>query len=681
MRTVFSNKKPGCDKSEDQFGFSLFVNAWQSNDMKLYAEYGGLSSGCNKIDSGDIKLVTKEWHHVVLSLSLTGGYLFVNNELVGAANDNLERHQVQHNRNLLIGIYDNGEYPFRGNISHVAIVHPLNNYDTEQLHNVISSLMNPDKIINVPGLAAYYPLKEAVNAKLDDLATDTVFSNHGKYKISKHITGHQVAGVPFKLVDGTIDREITEDLINESNNLGKLHAEEIRDTTAKLWKNYRQYAWGYDELKPLSKRGDNNWGGMSVTLVDSLDTLYLMGLNDEFNEAIDYIETSLTYNNANTISVFETTIRVLGGLLSAYDLSKKAILLNKAIELGHILLPAFDTRLGIPMSQVNVKTRRGVSSWSGDSAILSELGSLQLEFRNLGYYTNDNSYESKAMKPLHVMYAKNPPHGLFPIKVSISDGSFTDSQITFGALGDSFYEYLLKVWLQGNRRETWLREMYDKAVNGIIEVLLQTTDPNGYVFLADYNGRSINRKMDHLACFMAGVLALGAYTDPLGFDSERAQRDLSIGKALMYTCYQMYHTTVSGISAEYVEFPKNSNSDISIPSHVSFYILRPEVAESLFVLGQITKDPIYREWSWEIYQAINKHCKTDSNTFGALRNVQNPKQGLDDRMESFFIAETLKYLYLAQDPDHPIDLLNFVFNTEAHPTRIFDDSHTPYEIK
>ena len=114
---------------------------------------------------------------------------------------------------------------------------------------------------------------------------------------------------------------------------------------------------------------------------------------------------------------------------------------------------------------------------------------------------------------------------------------------------------------------------------------------------------------------------------------------------------------------------------MKVGSTAPFYILRPETAESLFILNQLTGDPIYREWAWEIWQAIDKHCKAPYG-YGALRDVRVPRQGIDDRMESFFTAETVKYLWLAQNPEKPVDLDQYVFNTEAHPTKIFTD-HKP----
>ena len=278
------------------------------------------------------------------------------------------------------------------------------------------------------------------------------------------------------------------------------------------------------------------------------------------------------------------------------------------------------------------------------------------------------------MKPMQVMYKKMPNDGLFPIKINLRDGNFADNHVTFGALGDSFYEYALKIWIQGGKKETWLRDMYDRSIQGMIDKLLQTSSPSGLAYIADWNGHALEHKMDHLVCFMPGTMALGAYTDPLGLESPRAQRDLAIAKALMYTCYQMYNKMETGISAEYVRFERGK--DFFPGQNVAFYILRPETAESLFVLNQLTGDPIYREWAWEIWMAIEKNCKTKSG-YGALSNVRKRYSKIDDRMESFFLAETIKYLYLAQDPEKPVDLMKMVFNTEAHPMTIFGDDHIP----
>jgi len=193
--------------------------------------------------------------------------------------------------------------------------------------------------------------------------------------------------------------------------------------------------------------------------------------------------------------------------------------------------------------------------------------------------------------------------------------------------------------------------------------------------LADLVNGNVKEKMDHLACFMAGSLALGAYTHPQGLDSEKAQRDLKTGKALAYTCYQMYARMKTGISAEAVNFAVQ-DGDFAPVAIAPYYILRPETVESFFILNQLTGDPVYREWGWEIFLSIEKNCRTDE-AYASIKNVDVDDVQHEDKMESFFLAETLKYLYLLQDPDTQVDILNtHVFNTEAHPTRIFDKMET-----
>lgn len=217
---------------------------------------------------------------------------------------------------------------------------------------------------------------------------------------------------------------------------------------------------------------------VGVTLVDSLDTLWLMGLKTEFAEAREWVASKLSFDHAGSVSVFETTIRELGGLLSAFDLSGDAIFLEKAKQLGDRLAKAFDTGSGIACSSVDISNAGG-GCRQGGTAVLSEMGTLQVEFRYLSHHTKELRYEQQAMKGFQIMNRINPGNGLFPIHISKQSGAFASQHITFGALGDSFYEYLLKTWLQGGRQEAWLRDMYDRAIEGMIKLLLKTSKPNG----------------------------------------------------------------------------------------------------------------------------------------------------------------------------------------------------------
>ncbi|KAJ6821168.1 mannosyl-oligosaccharide 1,2-alpha-mannosidase MNS1-like [Iris pallida] len=128
---------------------------------------------------------------------------------------------------------------------------------------------------------------------------------------------------PLKEMDRDEDKDISDiDPINSQRR------EKVKDAMLHAWNSYEKYAWGQDELQPQSKNGINSFGGLGATLVDSLDTLYIMGLEDQFNKAREWVANSLDFNKDYEASVFETTIRVVGGLLSAYDLSGDEIFLK-----------------------------------------------------------------------------------------------------------------------------------------------------------------------------------------------------------------------------------------------------------------------------------------------------------------------------------------------------------------
>ena len=307
--------------------------------------------------------------------------------------------------------------------------------------------------------------------------------------------------------------------------------------------------------------------------------------------------------------------------------------LQKAQELADALLPAFDTPTGIPRSTIVLGSGHVSSAgWTGGSSILAELGTLQVEFRRLAKATQNNMYARKVEQVIERLDALHPSNGLYPIYISADSGQAGSSQVTFGALGDSFYEYLIKVWIQGGKSEPMYRRMYDTAMRGLTDHLLKKSRPSELLYVADYDGGSTIDKMDHLACFVPGMLALGAFTSAGTAGEQHAATDLKNAKALMYTCWQMYDRMRTGISPEFVEFP--GGRDLQASDRAPFYILRPEAAESLFILHQLTGNPIYREWGWKMFQAIDRYCKLEYG-YGAHPDVRDTSRTPDDRMERF----------------------------------------------
>ncbi|KAJ8985174.1 hypothetical protein NQ317_012827 [Molorchus minor] len=220
------------------------------------------------------------------------------------------------------------------------------------------------------------------------------------------------------------------------------------------WKGYKQFAWGHDNLKPISE-GYHDWFGLGLTIVDSLDTIFIMGLKEgffeflEYSEARDWVDKHLHFNVNRDVNLFEVTIRVLGGLLSIYHFSKDNMFLRKATDLADRLLPCFDSESGIPYSDINLATKKAhAPKWSPDSST-SEVTTIQLEFRDLSRATGDPKYEEAAAKVSRLIHNLEKKDGLVPIFINANTGQFRSyATITLGARGDSYYEYLLKQWLQ-----------------------------------------------------------------------------------------------------------------------------------------------------------------------------------------------------------------------------------------
>ncbi|RLW00351.1 hypothetical protein DV515_00008990 [Chloebia gouldiae] len=426
------------------------------------------------------------------------------------------------------------------------------------------------------------------------------------------------------------------------------------------WKGYKDFAWGHDELKPLSK-SYGEWFGLGLTLIDALDTMWILGLKEEFEEARQWVANDLVFDKNVDVNLFESTIRILGGLLSTYHLSGDSLFLEKAKDIGNRLMPAFKTPSKIPYSDVNIG--RGTAHpprWTSDSTV-AEVTSIQLEFRELSRLTGDEKFRKavdEVMKHVHILSGKND--GLVPMFINTNSGQFTHLGVyTLGARADSYYEYLLKQLL----------EDYTRAIEGVKKHLLQRSEPKKLTFVGELAHGHFSAKMDHLVCFLPGTLALGAHNG-------LADDHMKLAETLIETCYQMYAQVETGLSPEIVHFnlhAQKGHKDIEIKPADRHNLLRPETVESLFYMYRFTGDKKYQDWGWEILQNFNRYTRVPTGGYTSINNVQNPSNPEPrDKMESFFLGETLKYMFLLfSDDTDLINLDKYIFNTEAHPLPIW----------
>uniref|UniRef100_A0A3Q1GVU7 alpha-1,2-Mannosidase n=1 Tax=Acanthochromis polyacanthus TaxID=80966 RepID=A0A3Q1GVU7_9TELE len=448
--------------------------------------------------------------------------------------------------------------------------------------------------------------------------------------------------------------------------------EKVKEMMKFAWDNYKRYAWGKNELRPLTRNGHigNMFGGLrGASIIDSLDTLYIMGLMEEYNDAKEWVQTSLDLNSNGEASLFEVNIRYVGGLLSAYYLTGEELFKNKAMELGEKLLPAFNTPTGIPRGVINLGS--GTSwSWgwaSAGSSILAEFGTLHLEFVHLTELSNNPIYTEKVMNIRKLLNKIEKPHGLYPNFLSPVSGNWVQHHVSIGGLGDSFYEYLIKSYLMSDKTDDDAKRMYYGALEAIEANLVQKS-PGGLTYMAEWRGGILDHKMGHLACFSGGMIGIGADDGA----PEKRQHYLDLAAEITHTCHESYTRSATKLGPEAFRFDGGAEATATRLSD-RYYILRPEVIESYMYMWRLTHDPKYREWGWEAVEALEQHCRVESG-FSGIRDVYTMTVSHDNMQQSFFLSETLKYLYLLFSDDDLLPLEDWVFNTEAHPLPIIRKS-------
>jgi ER degradation enhancer, mannosidase alpha-like 2 len=414
----------------------------------------------------------------------------------------------------------------------------------------------------------------------------------------------------------------------------------IIDACRHGWDGYKQYAWGSDELRPLTKTA-KNWYSRSLlmTPVDAYDTFIMLGMKKEAGEAKKLILDSLDFNRNDEVQVFEITIRLLGGLISAYENGGDKKFLTLAEDLGKRLMPAFNTPTGIPYRYVNLQTGAVRDSINNPA----ETGTLMLEFGMLSKHTGNMVYYKTAKKAIMKIFDSRSKIDLVGTEINAITGAWTNTAAHISGKIDSYYEYLFKGWNLFNDNNLFHAWNIHKLA--IKKYLLRST-PNGSFFAqVDMNtGKELSSTYGALDAFYAG---LSAYSD-----------DLATARQVQKANFYMW--THFGMEPEEFDFTNNKILNAS-------YILRPENLESCYYLYHFTSDRQYLWMGKRMVDDIIKYCKTET-AFASIRNITTHEKG--NSMQSFFFAETLKYAYLLFATEYTINLKKIVFNTEAHPFKV-----------
>jgi mannosidase alpha-like ER degradation enhancer 2 len=415
-------------------------------------------------------------------------------------------------------------------------------------------------------------------------------------------------------------------------------AARVRAEFRHAWDGYVRHAWGHDELNPVSGKA-HDWYAepFFMTAVDALDSLILLGEAEEARRTQEYLATHLSFDKDISVQNFEITIRILGGLLSAHQMTGDPRLLALARDLGRRLLPVFDSPTGMPYRYVNLRTGKTRDAESNPA----EIGTLLLEFGTLSRLTGEPVFFDKAKKGVLELYRRRSPVGLVGTKINVETGEWVGKTSHVGAMIDSYYEYLLKCdRLFGDAD---CRRMWEAERTAITRHLEDRTASGLWYGEADMaTGRRTATRYGALHAFLPSVFALAG--------------DLDRARGLQASGFRMWNH--AGLEPEVFDYAESRIVSAG-------YMLRPEIIESAYYLHRYTGDPVYLEMGKTFLESLVTHCRTDAG-YAALASVVTKEKR--DRMPSFFLAETLKYLYLLFAPE-ALDFDAVVFNTEAHPFR------------
>jgi mannosidase alpha-like ER degradation enhancer 2 len=405
------------------------------------------------------------------------------------------------------------------------------------------------------------------------------------------------------------------------------------------WDAYKQHAWGHDELKPLTG-SYRDWYNSSlyITPVDALDTMILMGLKEEADKTRDLIDTKLSFDKDIEVKNFEITIRLLGGLLSGYQLTSDKRLLDLADDLGTRLLPVFNSPTGMPYVYVNLKTGKTRGAESNPA----EIGTLLLEFGTLSKLTGKPIFYDKAKRGLTELYSRRSKLGLVGSTINVETGKWIDTTSHIGGGIDSYYEYLLKCSLLFGDKDC--ERMWKASIKSVNKYLADNTKTGLWYAQVDMNtGKRLSTKFGALDAFFPAILVRSG-------EKDRARR-------LQESAFKMW--TTWNVEPDEIDY---STMKILSPA----YPLRPEIMESAYYLHFYTDEDRYTEMAATFLAALSHYCKADEG-YAGLEDVTTLEKS--DEMPSYFLAETLKYLYLTFAPRSTLDLNQVVLNTEAHPLR------------
>jgi mannosyl-oligosaccharide alpha-1,2-mannosidase len=395
----------------------------------------------------------------------------------------------------------------------------------------------------------------------------------------------------------------------------------VKAEMAWSWANYVEHAFGQDQIRPVSGAGQSFFfhdHPMGLTIVEALDTLWVMGLDAQFEQGVNWTLANLRFDLDRPIQVFETSIRLVGGLLSAHHACDDKRLLALAHDLTERLLPAFTrSPTGMPYRFVNLKT----GAVSDPNTYPAEVGSYLPEWGTLSRLVGDRRFYDAPKRAMQVLFEHRSRLGLIADGINAETGAWTTREATVGEPSDSYYEYLWDSWqLLGDAD---CKRWYDTLTAAILAHEQDHVRGQLWFPHVDFEtGKVRDHLQSELDSFYGGLLAQGG--------ARREGRALTLSWASIQDRFEIIPEEFDYVTLQ-VTHPSNA--------------LRPELADSCFNLWLLDRDPLWRHIAAKHFMNMKRHCKTRYG-YSGVRDVTKRPMPLSDSCPAYWWSEQMKYYYL-----------------------------------
>ncbi|MEV8098406.1 glycoside hydrolase family 47 protein [Kitasatospora sp. NPDC085879] len=418
-------------------------------------------------------------------------------------------------------------------------------------------------------------------------------------------------------------------------------AREIRDEFVHSWEGYKRAAWGYDEVRPVSGgRNDFFADGRTfgLSMVEALDTLWLMELDDEVALAADWIENELDPAQDADVQVFETIIRLVGGLVAGYLCTGRQPLLDRGRELADRLLPAFTrSPTGMPYRYVNLRT----GAVSGNTSPLAEIGSNILEFGMLSKLTGNQKYWDAARRAMRAVFDRRSALGLLGTTLNVETGRWTDTtSCAPNPPVDSYYEYL---WAGAELfADRELGDWYKLLIGAVLRYQLEHQGGYAWYKQVDYGtGRTTGRGASELGSFFPGLLGKGEDMDA-AVDYYNTWTMILDNNPVVPEAIDYGNATV-----------RSARND-----------LRPEYVNSSFDLWMLTGEQRFKETAYAYFAGLRDRLRVPGG-YTVADDVTTEPLRRGDLTPGYWFAENTKYLYLMFAAAPRFDYRSGLLSTEG----------------